>query len=929
MDSAFPPLRLKGQLRPSQADVVKIAKQKLAAGQKRLHIVAPPGSGKTILGLYLWAECVRLPALVLSPNSAIQAQWAAKTSLFDGVAPQLVSTNSAQPGLLTSLTYQAVTLPRRGGEDLDERALDAWTAALIAKGQAQDPEEARVWIEDLRIHNRGYHDERLGAYRKQVRDAASLDGQALDLLHPSSRAALELLRDRGLGLVILDECHHLMEHWGRVLAAAHELLGGPIVVGLTATPPDTGGKHAEDVKRYGEFFGEVDYEVPVPAVVKDGFLAPYQDLAYFVRPTADELVYVARADQQLQELVDELCQAGEHPALPGWVAETLAERRLPTGQAKDWAAFERRDQDLADAGRLFLILRETPLPDGVPAPALHVPIDQIPKLQILVPVLDRFVRHALRRSPRESDQALADQVTQRLRLLGVQITETGCQACASPVGRVMAYSRSKLQAITPILIAEHQTLGDRLRAVVIADYEKSSATTAQIENLLDAEAGGAVAAFKTIVAHPETDRLDPILVTGSSVLVDDDLVERFQTAAREWLARGGFDVQLEWGREEGFQVLRGTGADWCPRVYVEMITELFQRGLTRCLVGTRGLLGEGWDANKINVLIDLTTVTTSMTVNQLRGRSIRLDPDEPSKLADNWDIVCIAPEFTKGLDDYQRFLAKHAMLFGVTDDGAIEKGVGHVHASFTDLRPEGLEDSVDTLNSEMLARVARRDEVRQRWKIGEPYRGEPKRTIEARPRSSREQGGFPPFAGAKTAWSDEGLALAIGETILAALAEAQLVTSRPQIQAGQRAGGFVRLFLESGTPEENQRFTQALAEALGPLDRPRYIIPRSITRVQDTWLSQKLRSWLPSLVHGTINQAFQQRKNERVMWHAVPSEFAKNKDLVAIYQKHWNRRVSPGDALFAHHGTGETIAADAARKGLVPAAAVQDKEVFF
>ena len=118
-------------------------------------------------------------------------------------------------------------------------------------------------------------------------------------------------------------------------------------------------------------------------------------------------------------------------------------------------------------------------------------------------------------------------------------------------------------------------------------------------------------------------------------------------------------------------MINGKGRDWCPRVYVAMITDLFQRGVTRCLVGTRGLLGEGWDANKVNVLIDLTTVTTSMTVNQLRGRSIRLDPNDPTKLADNWDVVCIAPEFSKGLDDYRRFIAKHKSLFGVTDDGAI------------------------------------------------------------------------------------------------------------------------------------------------------------------------------------------------------------------------------------------------------------------
>jgi len=88
------------------------------------------------------------------------------------------------------------------------------------------------------------------------------------------------------------------------------VLGNPIVIGLTATPPDRDGKDERDVKRYDEFFGEVDFEVPVPAVVKDGFLAPYQDLAYFVRPTTEELKFIASADQQLEQLVDDICQPG-------------------------------------------------------------------------------------------------------------------------------------------------------------------------------------------------------------------------------------------------------------------------------------------------------------------------------------------------------------------------------------------------------------------------------------------------------------------------------------------------------------------------------------------------------------------------------------------------------------------------------------------
>ena len=113
----FGNIRFGGTLRPSQVAAVSVIKPQLDAGEKRLHIVAPPGSGKTVLGLYVWADLVRKPALVLSPNSAIQAQWAARTDLFelDGKEDQ-VSIDPERPGLLTSLTYQSVTMPKRGGK---------------------------------------------------------------------------------------------------------------------------------------------------------------------------------------------------------------------------------------------------------------------------------------------------------------------------------------------------------------------------------------------------------------------------------------------------------------------------------------------------------------------------------------------------------------------------------------------------------------------------------------------------------------------------------------------------------------------------------------------------------------------------------------------------------------------------------------------
>lgn len=957
----FPNLPFRGQLRPSQSEVVEIAKRKLAEGAKRLHIVAPPGSGKTVLGLYLWTACVRRPALVLSPNSAIQAQWAAKCELFDGTAQCAISTDAQSPGLLTSLTYQAITIPGRGGDDVDAAAGGLWREKLIEKGQAKDPDEAEVWLADLKRHNPAYYEQRLSGYRKQLRDSMALGGDAIKTLHASALATLDRLKQQRIGLIILDECHHLLGHWGRVLADAHDLLEEPVIVGLTATPPDRDGKLPADIQRYDEFLGPVDYEVPVPAVVKDGFLAPYQDLAYFVRPHPEELSFIANADDELHAIVRELCDASvfgdqsvigafrvplaagdaqyapatsdvtrsvpaatsEPPvreSLPQWLLRVLAEKRLPTGVAKDWASFERRDPEFALAARRFLGQRKFSLPAEVPPVEEEPETEEAPEMEFLAPVLDRYVRHRLRRSSHERDHELAEKTIARLRMLGIQITETGWQACASPVGRVMAYSRSKAEALPPILAAEHQVLGDRLRAVVVADYEKSSAVAAGVAELLDEEAGGAIAAFKTLIRRAETDCLNPVLVTGSSVLVDDDLQAPFLDAAKKWLADEGYEVELELTEEEGFHVVLGRGGDWCPRVYVELITELFQRGITRCLVGTRGLLGEGWDATKINVLVDLTTVATSMTVNQLRGRSIRLDADDPQKLANNWDVVCIAPEFSKGLDDYYRFRAKHETLYGVTDDGAIEKGVGHVHPAFTRLKPEGLEGSVAAMNEEMLARAARRDEVRKLWKIGLPYQGVPIRALEYKPRNEPTGREFPPFKGSRLAWSSRSLALAIGEAVLGALTEAGLIQRGPIVQASDRAGGYVRLFLEAAQEEDSRLFTQSLHEALGPLHSPRYVIPRLVDNLDETWLS--------SLLPHIVGQFFRKRTRKAAMLHAVPSALARNRDLVAVYEKHWNRHVSPGEAIYTLRGNADELLDKARRRSALSSSWVHEKEVF-
>ena len=77
----------------------------------RLHVVAAPGSGKTVLGLEV-VHRINKPTLILAPTLAIRDQWIQRlVELFlpkKSKTPDWVSRNLTNPGFITVATYQAL-----------------------------------------------------------------------------------------------------------------------------------------------------------------------------------------------------------------------------------------------------------------------------------------------------------------------------------------------------------------------------------------------------------------------------------------------------------------------------------------------------------------------------------------------------------------------------------------------------------------------------------------------------------------------------------------------------------------------------------------------------------------------------------------------------------------------------------------------------
>ena len=89
--------------------------------------------------------------------------------------------------------------------------------------------------------------------------------------------------------------------------------------------------------------------------------------------------------------------------------------------------------------------------------------------------------------------------------------------------------------------------------------------------------------------------------------------------------------------------------------------------------------------------------------------------------------------------------------------------------------------------------------------------------------------GFPPFAGA-TPWSAKSLALAVGEAVLGALVETGILKSRLDIRAGERTGGYVRVFLEEAGEEESRMFAEAMHFGVGKLGKKLSNVAISVNR---------------------------------------------------------------------------------------------------
>ncbi|MEV7608184.1 DEAD/DEAH box helicase family protein [Microbacterium sp. NPDC089320] len=721
--------RFRGTLRTYQAEVLdRIA----AGGAEPLHIVAPPGSGKTLLGLLLAAREGHR-TLVLSPTVTIREQWA-RTAAELAPQPAAVSDDPERLADLTALTYQLLSVTG-DGSPFDDLAQALWTDELVASGRTDA--EAATWLAELAVDNPARHRSGIRRRARRVRShfTRQRPSELARVLHPNAVALIDRIVAAGVRTVVLDECHHLLDHWAIVVAylvaRIRETGAEPTLIGLTATLPSPDDE--TEFENYSQLLGAVDYEVPTPAVVKEGHLAPYRDHVLFTEPLPAEAAFIRRHESLLHDLITQVLSTPD--------ALTYLEQHLqppdPAGPSVE-TPLARLDRafstDFALTRSCALVLREVsprhPLAASIP-PAL---LDRCTSDDLLT-VLSRFAQERLLSDPAAVSQW--EHVRRSLADFGYALTDRGIRRGRNPVETTLAFSAAKDHAAVEILRRELAGAdGDRIRAVVVTDFVEHGNN----RGLVGHAPAGALRTFDLLAVDAVTSGLRPVLLTAQHLRVRaEDAVDL--AAALGDLIGEPIGISDGVGPTRDLQA-RGVGSG---RV-VGAVSELIRRGDIRLLVGTRGLLGEGWDCPSVNTLVDLTTVATSSGTQQLRGRTLRLDPAWPEKVAHNWSVVCMIPSHVD-LDDASesvRLRRRHSHLWGLSadGDGRIVSGLGHAlsaHAreAWTRVLDKDPSTSIEDLDALMREHVPSRSRTREEWRIGEPYSPHERETVAIRrdPRS--------------------------------------------------------------------------------------------------------------------------------------------------------------------------------------------------
>ena len=822
------------------------------------HIIAPPGSGKTILGLEVMRR-VGKPTLIFAPTISIKNQWIERfCELFlkTNEVPEWISTDLRNPGFLTITTYQA------------------------------------------------------------LHAATKTDGDFNDILKKIKRQQVNCL--------LFDEAHHLKKEWYKSLQKLKGNLNCKVIA-LTATPPyDV--DYAE-WRNYIDLNGPIDAEIFVPDLLLEKNLCPHQDFVHYSFPSVEEYEAIEKQKEKSDSIFNEISNDSaiitELQKLPFFIDPEKNEAAIfeNIGFYSSVLIFLKNHHFKISNQHLEIIGNES-----VNIPAFNQEWAEI-LLNYILFEDQKYFNHLIE---------FKEQLLQKLIRNGVIDDDKVKFSRNESVNTKLINSISKLNSIKEIVDFEHKKLQEKLRLVILTDYIRNEYLSNSVTNEIELKRIGVLSIFEKL-RRENSARKKIAVLTGSVVILPKECKGFFLEKAklRKTENLEFIDVSFD---ANYFQFHQNT---FLNNQIVAIVTEIFTEGKIEIIIGTKSLLGEGWDAPCINSLILASFVGSFVLSNQMRGRAIRTENANPEKTANIWHLVCLNPIDENFGEDFLVMKGRFKSFVGIdySQFPIIQNSFDRVRFkmnffSFNDIWK---------INNETFRVASERQNLQKRWdfaiasgthmveEIKIPFSENTSfirtkkfyynKTVKnvlltlfsgvlgfgGQAISSflnnlrnittlRELGfllstfglvgvfvfGGYSFKAVKLWWRYQNISkdfLNIGTSLLKSLQFEGAIKNDKKIlvETESDENGLVICNLKNATTQENSVFLHALQELVSPIDKPRYVLFR-----QDRFLF------------------FLFKKD----YHAVPEILGRNKKNAAFFLKDWNNRVGNAQLFFTQNTAG-------------------------
>lgn len=650
-------MKFKWTWRAYQARVLENAEKYVKDG--KVHIVAAPGSGKTTLGIELIRR-MNENVLILAPSVTIREQWVARIKegfLLEGVdGDSLISQSLKEPKAITVATYQALH-----------------SAMVRFKGTLEETGE----------------DDAESSVNAGQRKSEEVDFTGFNLI--------QVMKDNQLGLLCLDECHHLRSEWWKALEEFRKDCGDLKVIALTATPPYDSTPTMWN--RYMSMCGEIDEEITVPELVKEGSLCPHQDFVYFNYPTDEEKAEIEKFKERSTAMVEKLMQDEE-------LLEAISSHAVLTGVMNDEKLYE--DKEYLKAFLVYLKSKNVEFPKKLQlsAGALRLPEMNASHMEKLLQgfLYDNADSYAYK-------QEYSERLEKELKSEGLIEKKKVVLNTSAAVEKMLINSKGKANSIRDIVLHEYEATGNDLRLLVLTDYIRKEYEKAVGVPEADINALGVLPFFE-MLRREAGDKIRLAVLCGTIVVIPAEAKEALE---KEIEGSGKVTYSTIGALPETDYLKVNAVGD--AHFLTGAITNLFSQGCMQVMIGTKSLLGEGWDSPCINSLILASFVGSFMLSNQMRGRAIRTFKQNPDKSSNIWHLVCLKPwEEAKGEDEISEDFSllerrmEHFLGLHYTEN-TIETGL----ARLSYIKRPYNEENVAAINASMLKLSGERASLKQRW----------------------------------------------------------------------------------------------------------------------------------------------------------------------------------------------------------------------